>query len=125
MINSVVLVGNLGRDPETRYTPSGTAVTNFSMAVNEVRGSEEKTEYTHWFRVVCFGKLAEVVAEYLAKGRQVAVQGSLRENRWKAEDGTNRSRVEIMARSVQFLGARPEAEKEKPDTGTLRDDPPF
>lgn len=127
MINSVVLIGNLGRDPEVRYTPAGAAVTNFSLAVNEVYTSdgEQKTRVS-WFRVVCFGKLAETVSEYMKKGRQVAVQGNLRENRWTDNNGKPRSRVEIMARSVQFLGGRPtetEAPAETPSSKTDEDIP--
>ena len=104
-INSVVLVGNLTRDPELRHTPSGTAVTTLRIAVNDrVKRGEEWTDAAYYFDVTVWGRTAENCAQYLAKGRPVGVQGKLTWREWDAQDGTKRQAVEIIADSVQFLG---------------------
>jgi len=105
-INKVILVGNLGQDPEVRHTPAGTVVTTISVATAENWKDKDgnKQERTEWNRVVFFGKLAEVAGEYLKKGSQVYVEGKLRTNKWQAKDGTDRYTTEIMANEMQMLG---------------------
>jgi len=103
--NRVILAGNLVRDPEIRYLPSGTPVATFAIAVNyRYRQNAETKEEVSYFDIVVFGKAGENCAEYLSKGRAVLVEGRLRQRRWEAE-GTKRSRVEVVADNVQFLGA--------------------
>ena len=107
-INKVILIGNLGRDPETRYAQNGGAVTNFSVATSESwrdRGSGEQQERTEWHNVVCFARLAEIAGEYLRKGSKVYIEGSLRTSSWE-QDGQKRYRTEIMARELQMLDSR-------------------
>jgi single-strand DNA-binding protein len=108
-INKVILVGNLGKDPETRYMPNGKAVTNFSIATSESwtdKQSGDKQERTEWHNIVMFEKLAEVAAEYLRKGSQVYVEGSLRTRKWQDKEGKDRYTTEIVARDMQMLGGR-------------------
>jgi single-strand DNA-binding protein len=108
-INKVILVGNLGADPETRYMPSGSAVTNLRLATNERRKDRqtgEFTDVTEWHRVVMFDKLAEIAAEYLRKGSQVYVEGKIRTNKWQDKDGNDRYTTEIIANEMQMLGGR-------------------
>jgi single-strand DNA-binding protein len=105
-VNKVILVGNLGRDPELRYTASGTAVANFTMATSE-RWSDpsgEKKERTEWHRIVVWGKQAEIVGEYLRKGKQVYVEGSLQTREWTDREGQKRTTTEVRAQRVQMLG---------------------
>jgi len=103
--NRVILAGNLVRDPETRFIPSGTAVTSFSIAVNRrYKSNNEFKEEVSYFDVSVFGKMGENCAEYLSKGKPVLVEGRLRQRRWEA-DGVKRSKIEIVADNVQFLGA--------------------
>ncbi|QJR12527.1 Single-stranded DNA-binding protein [Usitatibacter rugosus] len=107
-VNKVILVGNLGRDPETRYMPDGGAVTNVSIATTESwkdKGSGEKQEKTEWHRVAFFGKLAEIAGEYLKKGSQIYVEGRLQTREWE-KDGVKRYTTEIIANSMQMLGSR-------------------
>jgi single-strand DNA-binding protein len=111
-INKVILVGNLGADPETRYTPSGTAITNIRVATTESwkdRQSGDQVEKTEWHRVVMFDRLAEIAAEYLRKGSQVYIEGQLQTRKWQAQDGSDRYSTEIRARDMQMLGGRPGA----------------
>ena len=106
-INSVVLVGNLTKDPELRHTPSGTAVTTLRIAVNDrVKRGEEWQDAAYYFDVTVWGRTAENCAQYLAKGRPVGVQGKLTWREWDAQDGTKRQSVEVVADNVQFLGGR-------------------
>ena len=109
-VNKVILVGNLGKDPETRYMPSGKPVTSFSIATSESwndRQSGEKQERTEWHNIVLFDKLAEIAAEYLRKGSQVYIEGSLRTRKWQdKETGKDRYTTEIVARDMQMLGGR-------------------
>jgi single-strand DNA-binding protein len=108
-INSVVLVGNLTRDPELRHTPSGTAVTTLRIAVNDrVKRGEEWQDAAYYFDVTVWGRTAENCAQYLAKGRPVGVQGKLTWREWDAQDGTKRQAVEVVADNVQFLSGRGE-----------------
>jgi single-strand DNA-binding protein len=107
-INKVILIGNLGRDPETRYAQGGNAVTNFSVATTENwrdRQSGEQQERTEWHNVVCFARLAEIAGEYLKKGSKVYIEGSLRTSSWE-QDGQKKYRTEIMARDLQMLDSR-------------------
>jgi single-strand DNA-binding protein len=107
-INKVILVGNLGKDPEVRYLPSGGAVTNVTIATSEQwkdKTSGEKKEATEWHRVVFFGKLAEIAGEYLKKGSQVYVEGRLQTREWE-KDGVKRYSTEIIASEMQMLGGR-------------------
>jgi single-strand DNA-binding protein len=108
-INKVILVGNLGQDPETRYMPSGGAVTNFTLATNESwkdKQSGEQKERTEWHKVAMFNRLAEVAAEYLRKGSQVYVEGKLRTRKWQDKDGNDRYTTEVIADEMQMLGGR-------------------
>ena len=112
-INSVVVVGNLTRDPELRHTPSGMAVCSLRVAVNTRRkdaATGEWGEKPNYFDVTVWGQQGENCAQYLAKGRQVGIQGRLEWREWDAQDGTKRQAVEIVADSVQFLGSRAEGE---------------
>lgn len=108
-INKVILIGNLGDDPEVRYTSGGAAVANIRVATSESwkdKESGEKQERTEWHKVVFFGRLAEIVAEYLKKGSQVYVEGSLRTNKWQDKSGNDRYTTEIIANEMQMLGGR-------------------
>src|SRR4249919_2319101 len=107
-VNKVILIGNLGRDPETRYTAGGDAVTNVSIATTDTwkDKSGEKQERTEWHRVAFFGKLAEIAGEYLKKGSQVYVEGRLRTRKWQDKDGQDRYTTEIMATEMKMLGSR-------------------
>ncbi|QKT04144.1 single-stranded DNA-binding protein [Ectothiorhodospiraceae bacterium 2226] len=108
-INKVILVGNLGADPETRYMPSGGAVTNVRLATSESwkdKQTGEQQERTEWHRVVFFNRLAEIAAEYLRKGSQVYIEGSLRTRKWQDNDGKDRYSTEIVASEMQMLGGR-------------------
>ena len=140
-INTVILVGNLGADPETRYMPSGGAVTNISLATTRSwrdRESGEQQERTEWHRVVFFSRLAEIAGEYLRKGRQVYIEGELRTRKWQDRDGNDRYTTEIVANEMQMLGGRADLDAparmpdrrdprqpSKPDTDDLDDDIPF
>jgi len=108
-INKVILVGNLGQDPETRYMPSGGAVTNFTVATNESwkdKQTGEQKDRTEWHRVAMFGRLAEIAAEYLRKGSQVYIEGKLRTRKWQDRDGNDRYTTEVIADEMQMLGGR-------------------
>ncbi|MGB5688163.1 MAG: single-stranded DNA-binding protein [Woeseiaceae bacterium] len=108
-INKVILVGNLGGDPETRYMPSGSAVTNFTVATNESwkdKQTGEQKDRTEWHKVAMFGRLAEIAAEYLRKGSQVYIEGKLRTRKWQGQDGQDRYTTEIIADEMQMLGGR-------------------
>jgi single-strand DNA-binding protein len=113
MINSVVLVGRLANDPEMRYTPSGTAVTNFRIAVSRPPRADSTEEETDWLSVVTFGKVAETVAQYLDKGALVGIEGRVQSRTWEGQDGQRQYRVEINAARVQFLESRQEAERRR------------
>ena len=103
--NRVILAGNLVRDPEIRYLPSGLSVTSFGIAVNSrYKQNNELKEDVSFFDIVVFGKLGENCAEYLSRGRPVLVEGRLRQRRWESE-GTKRSKIEVVADGVQFLGS--------------------
>ena len=105
-VNKVILVGNLGADPETKSTTSGTAVVNLRIATTERTKSPdgEWTDHTEWHRVVCFGRTAENVAKYTSKGRQLYIEGRLRTRKWQDASGADRWSTEIVGDTVQFLG---------------------
>jgi len=120
-INKVILVGNLGRDPETKYLPSGDPVTNFSIATSESwKGKDgQKQDRTEWHNIVCFKRLAEIASEYLRKGSKVYVEGSLRTQSWE-KDGQKHYRTEIVAREMQMLDGK--SEGRKPVAASFDDD---
>ena len=108
-VNKVIIVGNLGRDPEVRYTPNGSAVCNVTVATSRVKknkDSGEKSEDTEWHRIVFFDKLAEIAGEYLKKGRSVYVEGRLQTRKWTDKDGVEKYTTEIVATEMQMLGSR-------------------
>jgi len=108
-VNKVIIVGNLGNDPDTRYMPSGSAVTNLSVATNESwkdKQSGEQKERTEWHKVAMFGRLAEIAAEYLRKGSMVYIEGKLRTRKWQDQQGNDRWTTEIVADEMQMLGGR-------------------
>jgi single-strand DNA-binding protein len=108
-INKVILIGNLGKDPEVRYMPSGEAVTNITVATTDTwkdKTSGEKKEATEWHRVAFFGRLAEIAGQYLKKGRQVYIEGALRTRKWQDKDGQDRYTTEVVASEMKMLGSR-------------------
>ncbi|HZF30855.1 MAG TPA: single-stranded DNA-binding protein [Gammaproteobacteria bacterium] len=109
-VNKVILVGNVGKDPETRYMPSGQAVTNLTLATNESwkdKTTGEQQERTEWHKVAMFGRLAEIAAEYLRKGSQVYIEGKIRTRKWQDKtDGKDRYTTEIIADEMQMLGSK-------------------
>jgi single-strand DNA-binding protein len=139
-VNKVILVGNLGGDPEIRYTPNGTAVANFRIATTERFSNKngEKESRTEWHRIVAWGRLAEICNEYLKKGKQVYVEGRIQTRQWEDKDGNKRSSTEIVANNMVMLGragdagdvaaqefqADEEATQEAP-AGKQEDDLPF
>ena len=126
-INKVILVGNLGADPETRYTASGAAITNIRVATSESwrdKQTGENQERTEWHRVVFFSRLAEIAGEYLRKGSQVYIEGSLRTRKWQGQDGQDRYTTEIVANEMQMLGSRGGEVSARPEGGGFRDSKP-
>lgn len=108
-VNKVIVVGNLGRDPETRYMPSGDAMTNIAVATTDKwkdKATGEQKEATEWHRIAFFGKLAEIAGQYLKKGSQVYIEGKLRTRKWTDKDGVEKFTTEIIADSMQMLGSR-------------------
>ena len=108
-VNKVILIGNLGKDPEVRYSPNGGAVTNITLATSESwkdKNTGEKQEKTEWHRIVFFGKLAEIAGEYLKKGSQVYIEGRLQTRKWQDKEGKDRYTTEIVAGEMQMLGSR-------------------
>ncbi|HYA92975.1 MAG TPA: single-stranded DNA-binding protein [Thermodesulfobacteriota bacterium] len=137
-VNKVILIGNLGADPEVKYLSNGTTVANFRMATSENRvnrSSGEKTTVTEWHRVVAFGRLAEICGEYLNKGKQVYIEGRIRTRSWEGKDGNRRYTTEIVATQMQMLGiagtsggppdSQKELEVDEEGTPTPDDDVPF
>ena len=106
-VNKVMLIGNLGRDPEIRYTTSGQAVANFTLATTEkyTNRAGDKQEDTEWHRIVAWGRLAEICGEYLTKGRMVYIEGSIRTRSWEDKEGNTKWTTEIVARNMQMLGS--------------------
>lgn len=130
MINTVTIVGNLGQDPEIRYTASGVPVASFTVAVNEFyKGKDgQKVKKVHWFRVSAFQRLAEVVGEYCTKGSKVGVRGQLQQRTWQDSEGLNHSLVEIRARELELLSGKngnSAASEDDIPAATEDDDIPF
>jgi single-strand DNA-binding protein len=120
-VNKVILVGNLGRDPEVRYTTSGTAVANFTMATTDRwndQASGERKERTEWHRIVVWGKQAEIAGEYLRKGRQVYVEGALQTREWTDREGNKRYTTEVRAQRFQMLGRASDRDAVAVDQGS-------
>jgi len=110
-LNKVMIIGNLGRDPEMRYTPSGKPVTTFSVASSRTWNTSdgERHSETEWFNVVCWGNLAEICKQYLTKGQQVYIEGRLQTRRWEDAEGAKHTSVEIVANEMMILGERRDA----------------
>ena len=130
MINTVTIVGNLGQDPEIRYTARGVPVASFTVAVNEVyKGKDgQKVKKVHWFRVSAFQRLAEVIGEYCTKGSKVGVRGQLQQRTWQDSEGLNHSLVEIRARELELLSGKngnSAASEDDIPAATEDDDIPF
>jgi single-strand DNA-binding protein len=108
MLNKCMIIGNLGADPEMRYTANGSAVTNFNVATSRsyTNAQSERVEETEWFSVVTWNRLAETCAQYLSKGRQVFVEGRMQTRSWDGQDGQKRYKTELVAETVKFLGNR-------------------
>lgn len=117
-LNKVFLMGNLTRDPELRYVPSGTAVANFTLAVNRPYkdNTGEKKEDVSFIRVVVWGKMAEVCGEYLTKGRPVMVEGRLKSRTWEGQDGQKRSALDVVAVNIQFIGSKGQRQDDRPQS---------
>jgi single-strand DNA-binding protein len=128
MINKVILIGNLGADPEMRYTQNGTAVANFRVATTETwKKDGEREEQTEWHRVVAFGRLGEICGEYLSKGSKVYVEGRLQTRKWEDRDGNPRYTTEVVAREMKMLsprGSSAEASTGYGDEPPLAEPPP-
>jgi len=137
-VNKVILIGNLGADPEMRYTSNGTAVANFRIATTErwTNPSGEKDERTEWHRIVAFGRLGEICGEYLSKGKQVFIEGRLQTRSWEDRDGNKKTTTEIIATGMQMLGSagtsssqfqgKEQAEPSfREEPGTVDEDIPF
>ena len=108
-VNRVIIIGNLGNDPETKYLPDGKAVTNISIATSEKwkdKNTGQEQEKTEWHRIIFFGKLAEIAGKYLKKGSKAYVEGSLRTNKWQDKDGKDRYTTEIIAKELQMLDSK-------------------
>ncbi|HET9177135.1 MAG TPA: single-stranded DNA-binding protein [Terriglobia bacterium] len=112
-VNKVILIGRVGQDPEVRYTAGGAPVANFSVATDESFKSRngEQQQHTEWHRVVAWNKLAEICGEYLTKGKLVYIEGSIRSRQWEDQSGNKRTNYEIVARNMQMLGSRADAER--------------
>lgn len=137
-LNKAMLIGNLGRDPEVRVTPSGTTIANITIATTETwkdKQTGEKKEATEWHRVVMFDKLGEIAAEYLKKGKAVYIEGNIKTRKWTDKDGNEKYTTEIVAESMKMLGSRDSGAREdkpasesKPSSGSafdMTDDIPF
>jgi len=118
-INKVIVLGNLGKDPEIRYAANGSAIASFSIATSESwkdKNSGEKVEKTEWHRVSAFGKLAEIIGEYLKKGSQVYIEGKLQTRKWQDKSGADRYTTEIVAKDMEMLGSKNSGNSGAPET---------
>ena len=123
-VNKVILIGRLGSDPEVRYTPSGVAVANFSIATSEEwkdKDSGEKKERTEWHRIVAWRRLGEICGEYLSKGRQVYIEGRIQTRDWEDKEGVKRYTTEIVANQMLMLGTRESADTVRPQSPSAAD----
>ena len=112
-VNKVILIGRVGREPEIRYTPSGSPVAKFSLATDEVfkdRNGEQQ-KHTEWHNIVAWNKLAEICGEYLTKGKQIYIEGGIRSRQWEDQSGNKRTSYEIIARTMQMLGSKADSER--------------
>ena len=137
MVNKAMLIGRLGKDPEVRYTPDGTMVTNFNLATDEQRKDKngEKVQKTEWHRIVTFGKLAEICGNYLVKGKLIFVEGRIQTRSWEDKDGVKRFTTEIIASNMQMLDSKAQSKADDSsleassvssnNAGTPTDDVPF
>lgn len=126
-VNKVILIGNLGADPEVKYASSGTTIATFRLATSENRvnrSSGEKTTTTEWHRIVAFGKLAEICGEYLNKGKQVYIEGRLRTRSWEDKEGNRKFTTEIVATQMQMLGAPTAASSLEKEISTGQEESP-
>lgn len=126
-VNKVILIGNLGKDPETRYAPSGDAICNITLATTDTwrdKATGEKREATEWHKVAFFGKLAEIAGQYLRKGSQVYIEGSIRTRKWQDKDGQDRYTTEIRADQMKMLGGKQESDAPSRDAGSRSSAPP-
>ncbi len=124
-VNKVILVGNVGKNPEIKYTASGAAIANFTLATAESwndKKTGEKVEKTEWHRLVAFQRLAEIIGEYVVKGSQVYIEGKLQTRKWQDSNGQDRWTTEIVANDLQMLGGKSQAES-KPSDGGFRKQP--
>jgi single-strand DNA-binding protein len=115
-VNKVILIGRLGKDPEVKYTPSGTPVAKFTLATDEAfkdRAGEQQRR-TEWHTIVAWSKLAEICGEYLTKGKQIYIEGSIRSRQWEDQGGNKRTAYEIVAREMKMLGSRADSERNAP-----------
>ena len=122
-VNRATILGNLGKDPETRYLPDGKEVCNFSVATTTYwtdKGSGQKKEETEWHRITCYGRTAEIAGQYLEKGKPVYVEGRIRTRKWEDKDGVTRYSTEIIADSIQLLGSRDGGSSRPPAEGSRR-----
>jgi len=123
-VNKAILIGNLGSDPEVRYTPSGTPVASFNIATNEKwtdKSSGEKKERTEWHKIVAWGRLGEICGEYLSKGKQIYIEGRIQTRSWDDRDGIKRYTTEIVAQNMTMLGGRGEGRPQSNFNGEGRD----
>ena len=118
-INKVILIGRVGRDPEIKYTPAGNPVAKFSLATDETfkDRSGEQQRRTEWHNIVAWNKLAEICGEYLTKGKQIYIEGSIRSRQWEDQSGNKRTSYEIVARTMQMLGSRADSERAAANSG--------
>ena len=126
-VNKVILVGNLGADPDVRYTPSGVAVANFSIATTETwkdKSTGEKKEQTEWHKIVAWRRLGEICGEYLRKGSQVYIEGSLQTRAWEDKEGIKRYTTEVVAYKMQMLGSQGDRMSDRSPQGDLPAEPP-
>ena len=126
-VNRVILIGNLGHDPEIRYTTSRQAVAHFSLATAEMRTNKDgqKQEFTEWHRIVAWGRLAEVCGEYLSKGRTVYIEGALRTRSWEDKQGKKRWTTEVIAQNMQILGSSEDKATSASGTEDFESEGPF
>ena len=127
MLNMAQIIGHLGRDPEVRYTPEGTAIANLAVATNETWKDKngEKQERAEWHRVVLFGRVAEIAAEYLRKGSLVYLQGRLQTRKWQDDHGQDRHTTEIVAARMKMLGVKRERDTQAANGKPVAPEPPF
>lgn len=124
-VNKVILIGRLGKDPELKYTPNGTPVAKFSLATDEVFKDQtgEQQKHTEWHNIVAWKRLAEICGEYLTKGKQVYIEGSIRSRQWEDKDGNKRTAYDIVARQMTMLGSKSDSERPANERSTAAPPP--